>query len=315
MHMPHNIFADVYADMQFGPYRIVRPLGRGGSAHVLLGKHIYLETQAAIKILRQQQEQDADRKLRREAYILSQLHHPHIICLHEFAVQDTQPFLALDYAPFGNLRQYHTERQSLPLTIILRYVKQIASALQYIHDKGWLHLDVKPENMLIARHGYLWLSDFGIALPAHYASTRIGKVRWGTAAYMAPEQLHGIPCSASDQYALAIVTYELLCGSLPFVGTALEIASQHMYAPRPSLRVRDPRLSPAVEYVVQKALAKDPTQRFASVNEFAENLEQSIIKAVARQYAFPGKPRSSHCHAMAYSPYVTEKSPCATTRS
>ncbi len=307
MHMSHSIFADAYTDMLFGNYRIVRPLGRGGSAHVLLGQHRYLETRAAIKVLRQQREQD-ERQLRKEAHILAQMQHPHIIRLREFALQDAQPFLALDYAPYGNLRQYYAARQPLPLTSILRYVKQMANALQHIHDRGWLHLDVKPENMLVARHGYLWLSDFGIAQPARYASTTTGKVRWGTAAYMAPEQLHDIPCPASDQYALAIVVYEWLCGSLPFQGTALEIASQHIHAPQPSLRARVPQLSPAVEYVVQKALAKDPTRRFASVNEFAENLEQSIIKAVARQYVFSRRPGSSHDHTMTYSSYITEKS-------
>jgi serine/threonine protein kinase len=287
MNALKQTFVNAHVGIQFGNYRIIRSLGQGGLAHVLLGKHIYLETRAAIKILKMKQGQEDFKKLRMEANVLARMNHPHIVRLHEFGIRDSQPFLVMDYAPYGNLRQQYPERQPLPSTTVVRYVKQIASALQYMHDRGWIHQDVKPENMLVLEHDHLLLSDFGIALHERYADIIAAKARYGTAAYMAPEQLCGIPCLASDQYALAVVIYEWLCGELPFRGSSQEIAYQHISAPLPSLRAKVPTLSPRVEDVVQKALAKDPKHRFESVREFVEKLEQSMIKSPVRYSIFP----------------------------
>src|ERR1019366_9168236 len=146
-------------------------------------------------------------------------------------------------------------------------------ALQYAHDHGVIHRDVKPENMLLGKNERIQLSDFGLALLVQ-GKSHISKSA-GTTAYMAPEQLQGKPCKASDQYALGVVVYEWLCGSPPFTGSEREMTIQQLYTPPPALHTRVRGFSPVIEEVIMKALAKDPAARFASVHEFAQALEQA----------------------------------------
>src|SRR5205823_13059117 len=144
-----------------------------------------------------------------------------------------------------------------------------------------IHRDIKPENMLLGRNNEVLLSDFGIALVTEnilaqsmrQANSEVATA--GSVAYMAPEQIQGKPCPASDQYALAVVVYEWLCAVRPFNGSYMEVAAQHMHAPVPSLREKLPTISPDVERVVLTALAKDPNQRFGSVQAFANAFEQA----------------------------------------
>src|SRR5581483_3805313 len=159
---------------------------------------------------------------------------------------------------------------------VLDYFKQIASALQYAHDEKVIHRDIKPENILLGRHNELLLSDFGIALIAQSSRLQSTQEVVGTAAYMSPEQLQGRPRLASDQYALAVVVYEWLTGDRPFHGTFVELYSQHLSVFPPSLRSKVSTLSPELDQVILTALAKDPSQRFASVKAFATAFEQAI---------------------------------------
>jgi serine/threonine protein kinase len=156
---------------------------------------------------------------------------------------------------------------------VVDYVKQIAEALQYAHDRKVVHRDIKPENMLIGEKNEILLSDFGIALVTHSSRYHSTKDMAGTIAYMAPEQISGHPRPASDQYALGIVVYEWLCGTRPFQGSYTEVAIQHSVTQPPPLREHLPTLSPDVEHVVLTALAKQPEERFASVSAFATALE------------------------------------------
>jgi serine/threonine protein kinase len=167
----------------------------------------------------------------------------------------------------------------VPLTLraIMPAVWQIASALQYVHDRGLIHCDVKPSNMLLGPCGEVWLSDFGIARPVAVAgsSNMHAQMLVGTPLYLAPEQIEGRPLPASDQYALAIMVYQWLCGQRPFRGTNLQICLQHLSEPPPRLREHVPTISPGVERVVLRALAKDPERRFTHVQEFALALRQA----------------------------------------
>src|SRR5947207_11881390 len=158
----------------------------------------------------------------------------------------------------------------------------MSAALQYAHDKKFIHRDVKPENMLIGQHQEVLLSDFGIAAISHSTSAlKLGaEGTSGTLAYMAPEQIEGHPRPASDQYALAVVVYEWLCGERPFEGSVSEVMAQHLSMPPPSLRERMPAIPSEVEQVVWRALAKDPKARFASVAEFAIALEQASQRSL-----------------------------------
>src|SRR5437899_6372087 len=125
----------------------------------------------------------------------------------------------MDYAPNDTLRHRHPRGTRLPSAVFLPYVKQVASALQYAHDQKLIHRDVKPENMLLGRNNEVLLSDFGIATIAHTSRSLHTQDISGTIAYMAPEQVQGKSRPASDQYSLAIITYEWLIGSCPFQGS------------------------------------------------------------------------------------------------
>jgi ABC-type transport system substrate-binding protein/serine/threonine protein kinase len=268
---------------QFGNYQLSSLLGQGGYAEVYLGQHVRLDLQAAIKVLHTHLTQSEAAHFQQEAQTIAKLAHPSIIRVFDFDVQDGTPFLVMDFAPNGSLRQRYPRGSPVPLPQIISYVKQVSAALQYAHDKKFIHRDVKPENMLIGQHQEVLLSDFGIATIAHSTSSlNVGtEGASGTLAYMAPEQIEGRPRSASDQYALGIVVYEWLCGERPFEGSASEVMAQHLSVPPPSLHERVPEIPPEVEQVVLRALAKDPKERFASVKDFAEALEQASQRALA----------------------------------
>src|SRR5436190_15249850 len=179
----------------------------------------------------------------------------------------------MDYVPRGTLRQFHPRGSYLSLETTVAFAKQIAAALQYAHNRNVIHRDIKPENMLLGANQNVILSDFGIALFSPSPQLLSSQDMSGTIPYMAPEQLHGRPCFASDQYALGIVVYEWLCGVRPFEGSYWQLFNQHVSALPPPLREKDPALPEAVESVVLKALAKDPEQRYVSVQLFAQALE------------------------------------------
>ncbi len=275
---------------QLGNYSLLRLLGRGGFAEVYLGQHVYLHSLAAIKILQIILNDEDMERFVKEARTLASLTHPHIIHVLDFAVENGIPFLVMEYAVNGSLRQHHPQGSSLPSEIIISYVRQMASALQYAHDQRLIHRDVKPENMLLGSDNNLLLSDFGLALPTHQnasLSTQVMEPAMaGTTAYLAPEQLQGKPQPASDQYSLGIVVYEWLCGKRPFNGSPLEIAVQHISSPPPPLHDQLPGISPTIEDTVMRALAKDPQQRFASVQDFATALERAYRYLLLPQSSF-----------------------------
>ena len=261
---------------QLGNYRLIRLLGRGGFAEVYLGQHLRLNMQAAIKVLHTHLTDATDNQnFHREAETIASLIHPHIVRILDFDVKDGVPFLVMDYAPNGSLRRQHPKGIPLPLPIIVSYVKQVADALQYAHARKIIHRDIKPENMLLGRQNEVLLSDFGTAIIVQSSHFQGTQDMVGTIAYMAPEQIQAHPQPASDQYALAVVVYEWLCGEHPFQGSFSEIAAKHTVMPPSSLRGKVPTISPELEQIVIAALAKDPRQRFASVQGFAAALEQA----------------------------------------
>ncbi len=146
-----------YSGRQFGNYRLLRLLGQGAFAHVYLGEHVHLGTKAAIKILHTHLTDDAIEAFRREARMVALLTHPHIIRILDFGVEAQIPFLVMEYAPYGTLRQRHPRGTRLPLETVLSYTRQIADALQYAHDHKVIHRDTKPENIMYCYpcQGYL----------------------------------------------------------------------------------------------------------------------------------------------------------------
>jgi serine/threonine protein kinase len=263
---------------QLGHYHLLHLQGRGGFADVYLGEHVHLKSLAAIKILHSRISSDLQDSFLHEARILARLTHPHIIRILDFGIENSVPFLVMDFAPHGTIRQRYPHGTRLPLATVIPFIRQVADGLQYAHDQKLIHRDLKPENLLIGQRDELLLSDFGIALIAQTSIASLDDQQHrfaGTAAYMAPEQFQGRPCYASDQYSLAVLVYEWLCGRRPFIGTFIEIYSQHQSTTPPSVRSLVPDLPLEVEQVLMTALAKEPERRFASVKAFSNALEQA----------------------------------------
>jgi predicted ATPase/serine/threonine protein kinase len=265
---------------QLGNYRLLRLLGQGGQASVYLGEHVYLKSQAALKIRHSVLSEEEQKVFLQEAQTLVRLTHAHIVRVLDYALQDGMPFLVMEFAAHGTLRQRHPKGTNLPLDVIIPYVLQIASALQYVHDQGLVHRDIKPENLVLNSNDEVLLSDFGLVMHTPQllspdATEPIEQSLVGTTPYLAPEQLRGKAQPASDQYALGVVVYEWLCGKPPFRGPFLEVAMQHVSTPPPSLCEQVPDISYAVEEVVLRALAKEPERRFGRVQDFATALERA----------------------------------------
>ncbi|GCE15267.1 WD40 repeat domain-containing serine/threonine protein kinase [Tengunoibacter tsumagoiensis] len=275
---------------ELGNYRLLKRIGKGGFGQVYVAEHLYLQTPAAVKLLLDDIE-DAQLESFRAAFLqegrrIAALKHPHILRVIDFNIEKSTPYLVMEYAAHGTLLDRHPGGERVATDLILNYVRQIAEALAYAHQTRLIHRDVKPANVLLDEQDTLLLSDFGIATVAHHTSSRRTGTYAGTAAYTAPEQLQGKPVPASDQYALAIMVYEWICGERPYLGSSVEVIGQHLSAPIPSLRQHDAEISPALEAVVQQALAKDPTQRFATVLDFADALGSALHPSEARR-SFP----------------------------
>lgn len=274
-HRAQQTSPGVIPPTQLGSYRIIRQLGSGGCGSVYLGQHVRLHTYAAIKVLQQITSQDGQAFLR-EAQTLAALKHPHILRVLDFGTEGVIPFLIMDYAEGGTIKELHPRGSQLSPHMVHSYLRQIAPALQYAHDHNVIHRDVKPDNMLLDDQNTILLSDFGIAVEAHHTGSMVVEEPYGTARYIAPEQLKGHPRPASDQYSLAVVVYEWLCGMLPFEGRTGELIRQHLYVSPVPLRQHISAIPSSVERVVLKALAKEPHQRFDSVRAFLLAFEYAL---------------------------------------
>jgi eukaryotic-like serine/threonine-protein kinase len=267
---------DRHLKQQFGNYYLHQKLGQRETSEIYLGTHILFHNPVAIKFMSHLTENDFTRFIT-QASVLTRLRHPHIVSVLDFGTSDGTAFLVMDYAPNGHLRQRHSKGSRLPLETVVLYVKQVAAALYYIHQHDLVHRDIKPHNMLLGEHDEVMISDFGIAVMTHSLHSQQDHTDdfEGTAPYAAPEQLRGKPCRASDQYSLGVVVYEWLSGNWPFDGSFEEITRKHMFATPPSLQESGVPISPEVEQVILKALAKEPDDRFENIAAFADALEEA----------------------------------------
>jgi serine/threonine protein kinase len=278
MERIHNI------NQQFGDYQLMHMLSHSDLADVYLGKHVRLQTPVAIKCLQGRFVGDVAEDFQRHYSTLARLRHPHILTILDYGIVDEIAFVVTTYASKGTLRQRHPRNTRVGPFTALNYVQQISEALAYIHDQGLVHRDVKPHNILVNEQEHLLLADFGIMVESHSLHPDDPHLHEfeGTILYAAPEQLQGKPCRRSDQYALAIMAYEWLCGTWPFIGTFHEVAHQHLFVAPPSLAQKGHTCPPNIERVIFKALEKDPRQRFRTIRQFADELEWAFKVAQAK---------------------------------
>ncbi|NPV87100.1 MAG: SUMF1/EgtB/PvdO family nonheme iron enzyme [Anaerolineae bacterium] len=266
-----------------GRYRIIAKLGEGGMASVYLGEEIKLGRKVALKFIRHtafgaEVMAKVRKRFEREAFALAQMTHPNIIPVIDYGEYDGSPYLVMPYLAGGTLRQRMGRKMTLEEAG--RLLLPLMRALGYAHGKGVVHRDVKPGNILLSDSGEPQLADFGIARlledaeATHLTSTGMGV---GTPEYMAPEQWQGEITPQVDVYALGVVLYELLSGEKPYTGkTPGEVLLKQLSEPLPDVRQKAEGLNAAGAALVERALARDVSQRFASMEEFASALERAL---------------------------------------
>jgi serine/threonine protein kinase len=237
----------------------------------------------ALKVLSPYIAQDPNFKTRfeREVKVLEDLRHPHIVPILDFGETDVYAYLVMPFVHEGTL-QDRMRRGAIDPFEIGRVVDGICQALAFAHERGVVHRDVKPSNILIDDTGKVLLSDFGFARVADFSISLTGSALIGTPAYMSPEQCKGEKLDGrSDQYSLGIVLFQLFTGRLPFGGdTPMAVAVQHINEPLPRPRNANPELPDPIEAVIVKALSKDPEQRYSSIEAMNEAFQAAIHESV-----------------------------------
>ena len=256
--------------LTLGRYELRRRVARGGMAEVYVAYDRRVRRQVAIKVLYGRDESFV-RRFEREALAVGALSHDHILPLYDFGEQSPWYYLVMPYVAGGTLRDYLHRRKRLTLEEAASFLDQIASALQHAHDHGVVHRDVKPSNILLRPDGYAYLADFGLAkaIMGGDALTSDGTIV-GTPEYMAPEQSNGANDYRSDIYSLGVILFQMLTGRVPFsADSPVAIFLRHIQSPPPSPREFNSDITPAIEEVMLKALAKDPNIRYQEAREFA----------------------------------------------
>ncbi|MHB0874526.1 MAG: serine/threonine-protein kinase [Anaerolineae bacterium] len=271
-------------------YHLICPLGRGGMADVFLAFDEKRRAEVAVKVLREDLAEDPEflERFQREADALARLDHPYVVRFYSLEREGATAFIVMDYVAGSTLRSRLAEAGGpLPLSEVTRIMRQVGSALQYAHNEGFIHRDIKPGNIMLREDGSALLSDFGIARAAEAATMTQGSL--GTPAYMSPEQILGRPPDPrTDVYALGVVLYEMLTGRRPFLGdsgtgtsTTERVRDEHLHRDPPDPRLLNPALPPALSTMVTKAMAKDPAERWQSVDEFVSTWSQVAASSTA----------------------------------
>jgi eukaryotic-like serine/threonine-protein kinase len=275
----------VVGELIAGRYELEELVGSGGMSNVFRAHDRLLERTVALKILHEQYTRDEDyvERFRREARAVAQLTHPNIVTVIDRGEQDGRQFIVFEYVDGQNLKEL-SARGQLDAREAIGLALQVAHALSFAHARGLVHRDVKPQNVLLNDEGQAKVTDFGIArsLDVH-GVTQTGTVL-GTSDYIAPEQARGQKVDPkTDIYSLGVVLYELLTGEVPFSGdNFVAVAMRHVSEPPPSVLERRPDCPVRVDLAIQRAMAKDPADRFASMDELCAELEACLAELDGR---------------------------------
>ena len=264
-----------------GRYEVEKLVGSGGMSNVFRAHDRMLERTVALKILHEQYTRDADyvERFRREARSVAQLTHPNIVTVIDRGEQDGRQFIVFEYVEGDNLKDL-VNRGPLPVRDAIQLALQVARALAFAHVRGLVHRDVKPQNVLLNDDGQAKVTDFGIARSLDVDGvTQTGTVL-GTSDYIAPEQARGQKVNPkTDIYSLGVVLYELLTGQVPFAGdNFVAVAMRHVNEPAPSVLERRSDVPVRLDLVIQRAMAKDPADRFESMAELVTELEACLAE-------------------------------------
>ena len=268
-----------------GRYELEKLVGSGGMSNVFRAHDRLLERTVALKILHEQYTRDEDyvERFRREARAVAQLAHPNIVTVIDRGEQEGRQFIVFEYIDGENLKEL-SNRGPLEVREAVRLTLQVARALSFAHERGLVHRDVKPQNVLLNEDGQAKVTDFGIArsLDVH-GVTQTGTVL-GTSDYIAPEQARGQKVDPkTDIYSLGVVLYELLSGQVPYAGdNFVAVAMRHVNEPVPSVLERRPDCPVRLDLAIQRAMSKDPEDRFESMSDFALELESCIAELDGR---------------------------------
>jgi len=257
-------------------YRILNRIGSGGMADVYLAEDTHLGRQVALKVLHRRfaQDQEFVERFRREAKSVAGLSHPNVVGVFDRGDHEGTYYIAMEYLAGRPLKEIVEAEAPLSQERAIDLGEQILQGAGYAHRHGVIHRDFKPHNVIVDEDGHAKVTDFGIARAGASEMTETGSIM-GTAQYLSPEQAQGhAVAAASDLYSIGVMLYEMLAGRLPFEGeSAVSVALKHLSEPPPALSRFRPDIHPALEAVVMAALAKDPTQRWQSAEEFAQGLE------------------------------------------
>ncbi len=262
-----------------GRYRIEAQIGAGGMAEVFRGFDTVLSRPVAVKILAPQFARDPEfvERFRREARAAARLNHPNVVAVYDTGAADGTNFIVMEYVEGRTLADFLGQGGKLTPARALEIAEHVCDALEAAHAQGVVHRDVKTANIMITRQGVVKVMDFGIARIAEGAQTLAQTAAvLGTAAYLSPEQAQGRPVDArSDIYSLGVVLYEMVAGRPPFTGDSpVAVAYKHVQESPAPPSALNPEVSPPLDAVVMRALAKNPANRYASAVKFRDDLER-----------------------------------------
>lgn len=261
-------------------YEIIGNIGSGGMANVYLARDLILNRDVAIKVLRFdfQDDHDAIRRFQREALAATEMVHPNIVSVYDVGEENGMQYIVMEYVKGTDLKQYIKHQSPIALPTVVDIMEQVLSAISLAHQHRIIHRDLKPQNILVDEDGTVKITDFGIAIALSETSITQTNTLLGSVHYLSPEQARGgMATRQSDIYALGIILYELLTGSVPFEGeSAVSIALKHFQKDMPSVIDYNPHIPQALENVVLHATAKEIADRYKTVDEMYADIRSTL---------------------------------------